>query len=89
MSSDRVVKVGKFISITWTRTSKSGLTQIYVIESRNGVKLGAVKWHGQWRKYVFCPSPNTLFDEKCMVEIGLFLIDATLNHKQNNEQTQL
>lgn len=80
-----VVKIGKYIRVVWVGESKSRLTSIYKVESKANVKLGAIKWHGQWRKYVFCPSPNTIFDESCLDEISSFLMQITMNHKQETK----
>ena len=42
-------------------------------EVKGNVKLGVVKWYAQWRRYVFYPEKDTLFDSDCMNQIKTFL----------------
>ena len=44
-----------------------------VVNTSNAVHVGVIKWYGGFRKYVFEPSPYTIFDAKCMGEISSYL----------------
>ncbi len=57
-------------------------TRWWDIQSKSSRNLlGYVKWYSPWRKYVFSPISNTLFDEKCLREIAEHLELATAGHK--------
>lgn len=43
--------------------------------------LGEIKWFGRWRKYVFFPGADTLFEEICLREIALFIEVRTREHR--------
>ena len=43
----------------------------FVIEV-NGVELGYVNRHKHWRRFVFSPLNDTLFDGKCLRQIADF-----------------
>lgn len=36
-------------------------------------ELGEINWYAPWRRYVFLPNANTLFDAGCLREIVAFL----------------
>lgn len=56
-------------------------TYNYNIVNYQDLFIGEIKWHAQWRKYCFFPAPNTLWDEKCLNEINVFLNRITLEYK--------
>jgi hypothetical protein len=45
------------------------------------VTLGKIAWRGQWRKYCFFPSRDTVFEENCLRDIARFCEDATAAKK--------
>lgn len=48
-------------------------TKTWRVSSRlNGSFVGAVLWHGPWRRYVFAPEPSTVFEEDCLRDIADF-----------------
>jgi len=61
--------------------SESGKTNIWKIIS-SSIEIGTVKWFGHWRKYVFYPADNVLFDTTCLREISDFLSAKTQEHKE-------
>ena len=61
-----VQKEGEDPQTTWQVTAK-----------KDGFTLGEVKWFARWRKYVFCPAPDCLFEEVCLGDIADFLKWAT------------
>ena len=44
-----------------------------VISEITGAELGSIQWWEAWRKYVFMPSANTIFDNKYLSEIISFI----------------
>lgn len=57
-----------------------------VLSKQTKVKLGIVKWWGQWRKYVFVPL-DSVFDAKCLVEVSEFLIERSKDYWIENPRT--
>jgi hypothetical protein len=52
-------------------------TSIFEVYSNYDDHLGTIKWFTNWRKYVFSPNANTLYEETCMREISQFIEDQT------------
>ena len=48
-----------------------------VVGRESHVGLGEVRFYPAWRKYVFLPAPETIFDFGCLQTIELFLISET------------
>jgi len=70
-----------YLDYEFVGRTESGKTCIWDVKSRgNSAPLGQVKWYDAWRKYVFYPSPNTLFDYSCLQEIALFCHTNTRSH---------
>jgi len=54
--------------------SASGLTKIWMVKNSNSnFTVGRVKWQATWRKYIFEPAPNCIFDTNCLSEIVQFV----------------
>jgi hypothetical protein len=52
----------------------TGKTKKYnVVTKGNPIKLGEIKWFANWRKYAFFPSPDTVFEKDCMLDIVGFI----------------
>lgn len=61
--------------------SSAGKTKIWMVKnSRSDYEIGRVIWHGPWRKYVFEPAKNCIFDANCLVEIANFTVEETRAH---------
>ena len=54
-------------------------TNIYEVVEKGNIRsvLGVIKWFGRWRKYVFQPFDNTVYEETCMREISQFIEEET------------
>lgn len=48
-------------------------TPILHIHSNEGYYLGDIKWYGAWRKFCFYPVSDTIWDDKCLLELLNFL----------------
>lgn len=47
--------------------------------------IGVIYWYGGFRKYVFEPSSEIIFDANCLREISAFLDDLMMEWKQNQK----
>lgn len=54
-----------------TGLSASGKTKLFDVYSGE-IELGKICFFGRWRKYVFYPEPDTLYDHLCLIEISDF-----------------
>lgn len=53
-------------------------TNIYEVYAKgDNFLLGRIAWYSRWRKYVFEPSANTIYEETCMREIAQFIEEET------------
>lgn len=39
--------------------------------------LGYVRWYQEWKRYVFHPKEDTLFDKECLMDIAQFIHTET------------
>lgn len=71
----------KYLNIIEDSLSTSGKTKIFRVVNIQANILGYIRWYGGWRKYVFYPNEETLFDNNCLEEIRKFLYDETKKQK--------
>ena len=45
----------------------------YIKSSRSDADLGSIAYYNRWRKYVFYPSNDIIFDTSCLKEIIEFI----------------
>jgi hypothetical protein len=74
-----VLKVTKFLN--FTEIKDTGKTKIVGVGNNAGEKLGLIKWHGPWRKYVFTPITDSIYDVKCLIDIIAFIKELTDQRK--------
>lgn len=64
----------KYLTFARLRTSKSGKTEIWGVDSKSsGDLLALVKWYAPWRQYVLHPIPYTVWNTTCLAEITAFI----------------
>lgn len=63
---------------TWTVVSKDG-----------SFVLGQISWFGRWRCFSFYPSPNTVFEERCLRDIATFCALLTQRHASEVAERQI
>lgn len=75
--------VGNYIAICNLGKIDGRKTNIYEVTTLDGVKvlLGTIKWYGRWRKYVFQPEQETIYEETCLRDIAQFIEDETKAHR--------
>ena len=44
--------------------------------------LGFIKWKPGWRQYAFYPNSETIFDQRCMLDLAEFCKIITEDHKK-------
>ena len=60
---------------------KKGKTMVYLVRSlKNDDVLGQIKWYNGWRRYVFMPIDDVIFDSLCLGKIKDF-IDNMMNDR--------
>ena len=54
-------------------------TNVYAVCEKGDIRseLGYIRWFARWRKYVFEPFQNTVYEETCMREISQFIEEET------------
>ena len=63
--------------------AKKHKTQYFTVKTKSSLEeIGHISWYGQWRKYVFFPDENTLYDSGCLKDIVDFL-DALMSERRN------
>ena len=51
---------------------------IYIIKNKqSGYELGEIRFCGAWRKFIFKPYEETIYDAACLSDIIIFLNDRT------------
>lgn len=64
-----------FLNITEQKTEGERKTKIFQVYSN--VFLGLIHFRSQWRKFVFEPTTNVVFDSSCLNEIANFCTSET------------
>jgi len=67
----KLLKQTKYLN--FTELPSKGVTKIIGVGNTSGSKLAFIKWHSGWRRYVFLPLPETLYDVACMKDILDFI----------------
>jgi len=52
------------------------------------VEVGTIKWWGAWRKYVFFPDSETLYDVGCMSQICEFITERMEERKAKKKASK-
>ncbi|RLI55250.1 MAG: hypothetical protein DRP09_10570 [Candidatus Thorarchaeota archaeon] len=75
------------LRFSFVRKSESGKTWIIaVFNKKTETFLGQVRWFGNWRKYCFYPERNTIYDQKCLGDIGNFMKMLTKHHREKKRK---
>lgn len=77
---------GKWIEFERTGISDSGKTELWIVRTASSGQEGSraiadVRWYAPWRCYAFLPGRQTVFEERCLKEIALFLRLLNAAHK--------
>lgn len=61
---------------------KGQKTSIYNIINNKFEMIGKIKWQGSFRKYAFFPETNTVWDNKCLLEVIDVLDDINKKYRE-------
>lgn len=75
-----------YLSISPLDRAPGRVTDMWQIRSMGGSVLGVIEWWSPWRRYVFEPSENTLYDVACLREIARFIEDAMASRKRDRAE---
>lgn len=75
--------MNEYLDFIFVKHSDSGKTDVYNVRAKlTNLNLGHIKWWGGWRRYIFSPYPDTVFDYNCLGEIRSF-IDKLMNARKS------
>lgn len=61
----------------------TGKTYVWsVVNRQSQIVLGVIRWYGGWRRYVFYPASDMVFDAKCLMSIVEFITTQMELRKQ-------
>lgn len=67
---------------------KKRKTKQYIVSNRKTRQdIGMIKWYNHWRRYVFFPYVDTIFDSSCLKEIVEFL-DKLMNERKEQMEVE-
>ena len=71
--------------LTFSRVDIKGRkTPIFIVRNKNNsVLLGQINFYPQWRKYVFEPTDDVIFDTSCLKDILSFMEEQQKEWKEN------
>lgn len=78
-------QLGKYMDVLEI-TLPNRKTHTYQLKSKQGDSLGEVKWNPGWRKFCFYPVNDTVFDDKCLVDLIEFIQKLNLIHKEEKNE---
>lgn len=59
-----------------------------VFAKSDNFKLGVIKWYSNWRKYVFEPTSNTIYEETCLRDISQYIEEETKAQKAKSKNAK-
>ncbi len=60
-------------------------TRVLHVHNDTGETLGRIEWYPHWRRYVFLPEPQCIFDRSCLIPIGNKLAELMLDWRNRRE----
>ena len=71
--------------LVFSEMRSKGTTRIWSVTSkRHGDYLGAIRWFGRWRQYVFYA--DGIFNSGCLEDINQFLKDAMADWRERKNK---
>jgi len=75
----KLLKVTKYLN--YTEVGNTGKTKLVGVGNNYGEKLGYIKYHSPWRKYIFSPITDSLYDTSCLKDICDFIDELMAERK--------
>jgi hypothetical protein len=63
----------------------TGKTKVFAVYNKTKSYLGHISWYGPWRKYVFTPADNCLFDASCLSDVVKFM-NGLMTERRNERR---
>lgn len=57
-------------------------TQIWIVKTLDGERIGVVRWFGRWRQYSLFPDEGTVWERECLRTIADFCERSTLEQRR-------
>lgn len=76
---DSIVYLGNYFYITAEKLDEKKTITYYIVTKDSGQILAELKWYSPWRKHCFYPYDDTVWDNKCLLEVMNYLNDVNLN----------
>ena len=67
---------------------KTKVVIVMPLDSCDDVALGTIGFRPQWRRYVFYPNGDCLFDHECLEDIAAVLVELTEEWKKEQKLCQ-
>jgi len=62
------------VHLRFDEVKDTGKTKVWkVVSTHANADLGEIKWYYAWRRYVFYPDEDTLYDSRCLTIIINFI----------------
>jgi hypothetical protein len=75
--------MSKYLVFRELPTDVGRKTKTYeVVSVASNNPIGVVRWFSHWRKYVFAPYNETMYDESCLRDIAQFVDWKTQTQKE-------
>ncbi len=75
--------VQKYIEIVPAGNSPSGITRRWkVIQKREGITVGTIKWYGGFRKYCFFPAEDTMLYDSDFLKLVAEKLEKENKHQR-------
>ena len=71
-----------YLTFTELRNDEKKTQTFAVINTKHQCELGRIQWYSGWRRYVFMPHDDTLYDSNCLTEIVHFITKLMEDRKQ-------
>lgn len=75
------VQIGKYMMVELCPV-EGRKTSVWSVLDEDGGLLGAIRWWGAWRQYVFQPENLTVFHNGCLSDLAAFLTKANEEHRR-------
>ena len=80
------VQIGKWLN-AFEGVSDTGKTKRLVVVTKEGERLGEIRWRGAWHQYAFFPDGDTLYERRCLRDLSDFLERLMAERKRPEIQT--
>jgi hypothetical protein len=58
----------------WIRFEKFEKQMFWFVRTRKtDIAIGFIKWYPSWRHYCFFPLPDTVYSDRCLIAIWMFM----------------